>query len=447
MSFDEKREDLYHKALILEEKKGEDSSFNKEFFDLVSDVVIYLMKGENSFFGSFMLKIKRKLSFSLTYPLGTIPFKGEYVMYFNPVLFLQCNKKEMGALFKHEIYHIMFSHYEREKELRNSFSKEAVNVALDVAINQFIKDLPMDAMRLDRAEKEYNVELKEDMPIEYYAKEIDKKIRKREKKEKKDVRSDEAKRNFDINTAHDVWESLDISSELSESIKDKTLNGIESEQAPESIRELMKNRGKAEVPWQSVLKKLIPSIEKGYKKTITRRDRRQSERLDLRGRLRDRIPEIIVAIDISGSISKDEFRKILVEVMKIADTRRAKVKIIECDNKIRRVYDIKSINEIKDRYDSLGSTAFSPVFEYIAENKLFNRPIIYFTDGVGEKNLSVKVNKKNIIWVLTGEDELSLEDGPYVIKKLSYEKKEKIDGAEGIRMYKEVMQDRNSTCL
>ena len=115
MSFDEKREDLYHKALILEEKKGEDSSFNKEFFDLVSDVVIYLMKGENSFFGSFMLKIKRKLSFSLTYPLGTIPFKGEYVMYFNPVLFLQCTKKEMGALFKHEIYHIMFSHYERKR--------------------------------------------------------------------------------------------------------------------------------------------------------------------------------------------------------------------------------------------------------------------------------------------------------------------------------------------
>lgn len=443
MRFDEKREDLYRRTLKIQENKIEDSGFKREFLDLVSEVVVYMMKDENSFFGSFMLRIKREINFSLSCPLATIPKGTEFVMYFNPKLFLECSLKEMGALFKHEIYHIMFSHYEREKTLRNSFSKEAVNVALDVTINQFIKDLPMDAMRLDRAELEYNVELEEDMPVEYYAKEIQGSIKKRKNKEKKNVESDNAKRRFDMQTAHDVWETLEVSTEIAESIKNKTVVGVDTENAPDSIKEYLKNRGQAELSWQNVLKKLIPSIEKGYKKTTARLDRRQRDRLDLRGKLRDRIPEIIVAIDISGSISKEEFKKIITEIIQIADTRRAKVKVIECDNEVRRVYNIKRINDLQDRYDSLGSTAFSPVFEYLKKNKLYNRPIVYFTDGAGEKELSLKWNKKNIIWVLTGEEEeLSLKDGPYMVKKLSYVKKEKIDGSTGIQMYREMMPDR-----
>ncbi|MGL4850400.1 MAG: vWA domain-containing protein [Clostridium sp.] len=443
MRFEEKIEYLFRRALEINKTKEYDGSFEKEFFDLVSEVVISLMKGENSFFGSFMLKIKRKINLNLTCPLGTIPKGTEYIMFFNPYLFLQCSLTEMGALFKHEIYHIMFSHYSREKELRNSFSKEAVNVALDVSINQFIKDLPMDAMRLDRVQKQYNIELKEDMPVEYYAKEIDRQIKRRKKEEKKNVESDNEERRFDIGTTHDIWESLEVSKELEESIKSKTVNGVDTSQVPESIREYMKDKGEAEVPWQSILKKLIPSIERGYKKTTTRLDRRQRERLDLRGRLRDKIPEIIVAIDISGSVSKDEFRKIIIEVIQIAESRRAKVKIIECDNEVRRVYNINSINELQDRFDSLGSTAFSPVFQYLKKNKLTNRPIVYFTDGEGEKELSVKWNKKNIIWVLTGkEEELSLKDGPYMVKRLNNIKKEKIDRSTGIQMYREMMPDR-----
>ncbi|MGL5414419.1 MAG: vWA domain-containing protein [Clostridium sp.] len=443
MRFEEKREDLFRRALVINKTKEYDANFEKEFFDLVSEVVIYLMKGENAFFGSFMLKIKRKINLKLTCPLGTIPNGTEYIMFFNPYLFLQCSIQEMGALFKHEIYHIMFSHYSREKELRNSFSKEAVNVALDVSINQFIKDLPMDAMRLDRVQKMYNIELKEDMPVEYYAKEIDRQIKRRKKEEKQNVESDNEERRFDIGTTHDIWENLEISKELEDSIKNKTVNGVDTSQVPQSIKEYMKDKGEAEVPWQSILKKLIPSIERGYKKTTARLDRRQRERLDLRGRLRDRIPEIIVAVDISGSVSKEEFRKIIIEVMQIAESRRAKVKIIECDSEVRRVYDINSINELKDRFDSLGSTAFSPVFEYLKKNRLTNRPVIYFTDGEGEKELSVKWNKKNIIWVLTGEDEeLSLKDGPYMVKRLNNIKKEKIDRSTGIQMFREMMPDR-----
>ena len=51
------------------------------------------------------------------------------------------------------------------------------------------------------------------------------------------------------------------------------------------------------------------TVESNKKKTITRRNRRQPNRLDLRGELRNHKAEIAVAIDISGSISDEEFKQ------------------------------------------------------------------------------------------------------------------------------------------
>jgi len=48
-------------------------------------------------------------------------------------------------------------------------------------------------------------------------------------------------------------------------------------------------------------------------------------------------------------------------------------------------------------------TSFSPVFEYLRENKRKYKDavVIYFTDGWGEHELSVKPLNYNNIWVLT----------------------------------------------
>ena len=53
------------------------------------------------------------------------------------------------------------------------------------------------------------------------------------------------------------------------------------------------------------------TVESNKKKTITRRNRRQPNRLDLRGELRNHKAEIAVAIDISGSIMMKSLSKLL----------------------------------------------------------------------------------------------------------------------------------------
>ncbi|MEG1482406.1 vWA domain-containing protein [Clostridium sp.] len=441
-TFDEKRDSLLKEALTFKSESDVSSKFYRQFLDLVENVIIDQMDFEDSFFGNFMLKIDREIKLDITHPLGTIPTMNGFKMFFNPLLFLNNSKREMGALFKHEIYHIMFNHYEREKALKNAYSKEAVNVAMDISINQFIKHLPMECKRLESVSMEYNVSLKEDMPLEYYAKEIDKSIKKRAKKSNNKKDSDNVKREYDIEKAHDIWENINLDKDRVQDLTKKTAVSSVKGDAPKSILDVIKGyHEKEEVDWGNYLKRLLPTVKSGYKKTIVRRDRRQPSRMDMRGKLRDAVPEVIVAIDISASMSDLEFNKTMVEVLAITRNRAHNVKVIECDNEVRRVYDIKSPKDIKERSKKSGATKFSPVFSYIKENRLSDRVLIYFTDGVGETELEVKPTVRNIIWVLTDEEELSLRDKFGTIKKLKGKLNKGEGGSAALDMIRGVIHD------
>ena len=60
----------------------------------------------------------------------------------------------------------------------------------------------------------------------------------------------------------------------------------------------------------------------------------------------------------------------MIEILDIAKNRSSKITVIECDDKIRRVYQAKSRNDFKKRSSNNGSTKFSPVFKYLQDNKL-----------------------------------------------------------------------------
>lgn len=442
MTFEEKRDSLLKQALDINENGNINSNFEREFFSFVENIIIDMLDREDSFFGQFLVRIERDIRFSITWPLATVPKMQGFKMYFNPMLFLTYDKREMQALFKHEIYHIMYGHHERERVLKNKYTTLAVNLALDISINQFIKNLPMDSYKLERVNREYGVELKEDKTVEVYADMIEKAIKSKISESMKDEKSDEAGELIDISKAHDVWEESTLNQDSIKDITKKTAISAYNGKAPKDIEGIIKAYSeKAEISWQDTLKKVIPSLRAGEKKTIMRRNRRQPERLDLRGSLPNNVPEVIVAIDISASMSDNEFNKILVEVLEITRTRTNKITVIECDNEVRRVYEIKSKNDIKKRYAKVGATKFSPVFKYIRDHKLRNSVLIYFTDGVGEKELEVKPFNNNTIWVLTGDEDLSLEKPYGEIKKITTKAEKGEGGSSGLEMIKEYQRE------
>lgn len=67
--------------------------------------------------------------------------------------------------------------------------------------------------------------------------------------------------------------------------------------------------------------------------------------------------------------------------------------------------------------------------------------LIYFTDGVGERELEVKPINKKTIWVVSGNEELSLKNPYGEIKRINTEKKESSGGNIGLKMVNEAIHD------
>ena len=442
MNFLDKKKSLFEKVANIESVNEIGNDYKREFFDFLSNIVIDMLQGEDNFFGAFMLKMEKDIRFDITWPIATVPKLNGFIMYFNPILFLQYKELEMAALFKHEIYHMMYSHYSREKTLKDKYSNDAVQIALDISVNQFIKNLPADSKRLDYVNKEFNINLKSNRSIEEYADILQKELEKKVKSSEKVKDSDKIVRKLDISRAHELWEGIDLSNEIIDNNVKKIAVSIKKDKAPEDIHKLVASYNKkGELSWERIIKRLLPSMRSGYKKTIMRRDRRQPERIDLRGKLPNMLPEITVAIDISASMSDEDIKKIMIEILALTQSRRGKITVIECDDKIRRIYKLRSPKDIRKRKSNTGSTAFSPVFEYMKENNLRNNILIYFTDGVGEKELTVKPVNNNTIWVLSGKEELSLEKPFGIIKRINQNKVVGEGKSSALDMIREVVSN------
>ena len=127
-------------------------------------------------------------------------------------------------------------------------------------------------------------------------------------------------------------------------------------------------------------------------------------------------------MDVSGSISDEEFQKAMKEVLALVRTYKQSITVIECDNRIRRTYKVRAVQDIQERFKEKGGTAYSPVIE-LANKEKFDL-LVYFTDGQGEEKLKVEPRGYKILWVLSGDGEkLSLGNKYGPVKRLQPIKK------------------------
>ncbi|URZ06699.1 vWA domain-containing protein [Clostridium felsineum] len=437
------KKDLLKK--LYEIKEGNfTEDFKREFLNFIEKITFELMNGEDNFFALFLIQIKRDIRSDISSGCETKASLSYFTMYFNPYIFLNCSINEMKALIKHEIYHIMYNHIKRAEKLSKKYSMLAINTGMDISVNQYIDFLPPWSLNIENTKRQYNItELKYDKPLEYYVKVIQENINKKIKKKKDGLEANnEAKiyREFDEMNIHKIWNEThdkDYENQIEE-LKNKIIRNAAKGKLPAKVQQYVDymNR-KAEISWQDYLKRAIGTLPKGYKKTITRKDRRQPYRMDLRGKLSNHIIKIVVALDISGSMSDSEIDTAMIEIFDILKNKNYELTIIECDNSVRRVYKVTKSKDIKKKSNTKGGTSFSPVFEYLHKNRMEDCFLIYFTDGMGEKELKIRTNIKKIMWVLTGlKGDLSLD------KKCGEVKKLKNKTVEILEPYKDILFNR-----
>ena len=435
--FEKQTKELYDRAIkivdithmLKSNKKREkfhistDEDFKKDFFSLVDKVNLSLMEDKENFYGYFLFQMGREIRFDIT-SATSINFKeAKYVMYFNPIIFLELNMEQMQSTIKHEILHVLSQHLIRLKDFKDKYSTLALNLAMDVVVNQCLDCLCPYSITLEYINNKYNLNLEKFKTFEYYLEKIQTELDLQEENDEGEIvdNNENVAVDFDAEKTHDIWEEcIEIDEKTLRDFTEKFADNAKKGSVPTYIENMIKSlkNSKGELPWNLYLKKLMGTIEANKKKTITRRNRRQPNRLDLRGELRGHKAEIAVAIDISGSISDEEFKQAIKEVLTIVKSHNQEITIIECDKEIKRTYKVKSPKDIKERVASGGGTKFLPVFEY-ANNKKINL-LIYFTDGKGEEKLEIKPRGYKTLWVISGRGEkLSLQEHFGVVKKLS----------------------------
>ncbi len=414
--------------------------FTQDFFKLIELAVFSLLHKNENFFGSCIIQMHRKIDFNLPCAVGISAGLSCFNIFFNPLILLQCSLAEIKAEIKHQIYHIIHLHLIRADNLKEKYSPIVINIAMDIAINQFIDDLPEWEWTITKTQNEFGVDLKNNQTLETYCKIIHDSLEKNsgisshqlswsrpEGNENKDTADSPGsqemyKDEHDQSHCHDVWKSsaADMNSQNMETLIKRLVKNADKGNLPEGFEEIVnKLTSQPEISWQEVIRKTIGSLPIPYKKTITRKNRRQPDRLDLRGTLPDRIIRIIIAVDTSGSMELDELEKAIAEIFALLKDYRHEVTIIECDCKIQKVYYARSPEDIKCSFKGRGGTAFTPVFDYINKNRLHNSLLIYFTDGQGEKELQVKPVNFRALWILTSNNELSLNYPYGIVKKLN----------------------------
>ena len=395
--------------------------FRNDFFKFIDKINLSLMEDNENFYGYFIFQMNRDIKFDIASPTATIFKNAKYTIYFNPVIFLNLTIPQMKSSIKHEILHIISMHIFRSKKLRQNYSDLAINMAMDIVVNSYLNDLPPFVTTLENVNLRYSLNLEPYETFEYYVENIQNTLDLMDFDEEGKQNNKEIEDEYKVENTHDIWyDSDDLDEKTLKEFTQKLVNNSQKGEIPSYLGSMISNlkNKDGEIPWNLYLKKIMGTIEGGKKKTITRRNRRQPNRLDLRGEMRSHKAEIVVAIDISGSISDEEFIQAIEEVLNIVKSHNNEITIVECDNEIKRIYKVKSKRDLKERLKVRGGTKFSPVFEY-ANSKKINL-LIYFTDGKGEERLSVVPKGYKVLWVLSGRGEkISLLNTYGLVKKLS----------------------------
>jgi len=396
-----------------------------------------LYKGEYEFY--FHVLAQCKVSMTSDIELAGVNFQGtKYCLYINPENFDILPLNERLGILKHEMLHILFNHMDRKGKREH----KPFNIAADCAINQLIKDsdLPEGCITpksLEKTLKKEGFDIKipknenaetyyDLLPFDPDAKDGD------EGKDCEDSGDSDGEGSGKPGKSGDpgefyegLWSDnpLDNHEKWDESEGDEDLKKDITKNMIEKAAE--KSRGNAPselgifldiwtrkpvVSWKKVLRNIASNKKANKVSTIMKKSRRFPKRPDIKGSRKDREFDIVVVLDVSGSMGDDEIMWGLSEIKEVARLTSSTVKIIQVDTEVHAVddWDPKNFKRAAG-----GGTEMLPAWRYIKENRISMDCAILISDCYIEHPktwIEAEVAPKCRTIILSTERELDISD-------------------------------------
>jgi len=347
----------------------------------ISNAIVRLI-AHNPFFGVLLSSLD-KIEDDTIYCSGvpTIATDG-FRIFYHPQFVSLLSEQETEAVLVHEIFHGIFRHCDfsriaqRNIELWNVCCDYAVNVEIDLMEYKLPKGALIDYQFKDMLPEEIYERLQKnyiDIPI----------------------------RKFDIH--------LPLSAKDKEILLERILSA--SLIAKDSIGDLSLGVRRAigklkepKVSWQRIFHHIIGQTLAGVDFTYNPPDKRVLPyEIYLPSLHSYGFSNLVIAVDTSGSISKDQLTQFASEIKNISYLVQEAF-IITCDAKIQETVEIQQCESFFNKIDFKGSggTDFRPIFEFIEKKRLYPDLLIFLTDG------EARYPQKNhyrypVLWVLTKE--------------------------------------------
>lgn len=149
---------------------------------------------------------------------------------------------------------------------------------------------------------------------------------------------------------------------------------------PGEIALYIKSLLKPKLPTRQLLKRFFDDVaQEDY--SWTRPNRRYMPDIYLPHRFSEGMGHIGIAVDSSGSVSDDEFKRFVSEVAHVIKTAKPKkLSLITFDCTIQSVHEIRTVQELlKVEFTGRGGTKIGPVLEWEAQHK--PKVMLVFSDG------------------------------------------------------------------
>ena len=375
-------------------------------FDLNMHVARLLLS--EPFFAAISRRINKRASLGV--PTAGVVVNQEtaqFEMLYNPNFMSSLTDPERRAVLIHEFYHIIFKHV--TDRLPEGGMTKAWNIAADLAINSHIKNLPQGGC-IPKQGKFVN--FPEGMSAEWYlprVEELMKQEQNRSQSGENDKQGQEQGQGSEspsqgdsgMNTLddHSGWgnttqEIKDIANErLKDIVKQasdeasriNSWGSVSSDVKKEIIESL-----KTKVDWRKVLRFFVKASQRANKSSTIRRINRRYPYIHS-GRKSERVANIAISIDQSGSVDNEMLAMFFAELNKLSEI--ASFTVIPFDTEVddSKVYQWRKGENRKVERVLHGGTCFDAPTEYV--NKRDFDGHIVLTDMCAPKPISSRPSR------------------------------------------------------
>lgn len=377
-----------------------DEEMEKKFMKAKANMLL-----DDPFYGYILLRHK----VIQTRQIKTACINGKELKY-NPDFIRTLTSAQLKGLLKHEVMHIAAMHHVR----RGTRPPKRWNVAGDHMINnQLIKageSIP-DNGCCDPAYAKFSTEhICAILPKD------------NDEGDGGDGGGDDqgnGQNNSDQPTGHSGWGDVD---DHPDAVDDSSRDLIEQDtkldiiqayntakiqgKIPMGIESLVDKIRESKMPWRRILARFFSASAKSREDWKRPNKRFIEDNIYLPTKHSKSLGDIVIGVDTSGSVSQSEIDAFFACINSILkQARPTSIHVVYCDAKVQHVDKLSPqdlpLTPQKLKRHGMGGTIFSPVFDYVKENKLYPAALLYMTDM--EANFNFPVPAYPVIWCATSQ--------------------------------------------